>query len=72
VPAKDGCPGCPENPVLIAGHEDVSNAINAIQVGLAIVLIAVAVAILFSRWRRSDANRRHALSPVIFTGGFAS
>jgi signal transduction histidine kinase len=71
VPAKDGCPGCPENPVLIAGHENVSNALNAIQVGLAIVLIAVAVAILFSRWRRSDANRRHALSPVIFTGGFA-
>jgi signal transduction histidine kinase len=71
VPAKDGCSGCPENPVLIAGHENVSNALNAIQVGLAIVLIAVAVAILFSRWRRSDANRRHALSPVIFTGGFA-
>ncbi len=71
VPAKDGCTGCPENPLLIAGHEDVSNAINAVQVGLAIVLIAVAVAILFGRWRRSDANRRHALSPVIFTGGFA-
>lgn len=71
VPAKDGCSGCPENPVLIAGHEGVSNALNAVQVGLAIVLIAIAVVILFSRWRRSDANRRHALSPVIFTGGFA-
>ena len=71
VPANDGCEGCPENPVLIAGHENLSNAINVVQVAMAIVLIAITVVVVFRRWRRSDANRRRALSPVVFTGGFA-
>ena len=71
VPANDGCEGCPENPVLIAGHETLSDAINVIQVGMAIVLIAITVTVVFKRWRRSDANRRRALSPVVFTGGLA-
>jgi signal transduction histidine kinase len=71
VPSNDGCEGCPENPVLIAGHEGLSNAINLIQVTMAIVLIAITVVVVFKRWRRSDANRRRALSPVVFTGGLA-
>ncbi len=71
VPSNDGCEGCPENPVLIAGHEGFSNAINLIQVTMAIVLIAITVVVVFKRWRRSDASRRRALSPVVFTGGLA-
>jgi signal transduction histidine kinase len=71
VPTDDGCDGCPENPVLIAGHEGLSNAINLIQVAMAIVLIAITVVVVFRRWRRSDANRRRALTPVVFTGGLA-
>lgn len=71
VPANDGCEGCPENPVLIAGHETLSDAINVIQVAMAIVLIAITVTVVFKRWRRSDAGRRRALSPVVFTGGLA-
>jgi signal transduction histidine kinase len=71
VPANDGCEGCPENPVLIAGHEGLSNAINLVQVTMAIVLIAITVVVVFKRWRRSDASRRRALSPVVFTGGLA-
>ncbi|HEV7481517.1 MAG TPA: histidine kinase [Solirubrobacterales bacterium] len=71
VPANDGCDGCPENPVLIAGHEGLSNAINLVQVTMAIALIAITVVVVFRRWRRSDASRRRALSPVVFTGGLA-
>ena len=28
---QDGCEGCPENPILIAGHEGVGEAISAVQ-----------------------------------------
>ncbi|MET0557707.1 MAG: sensor histidine kinase [Solirubrobacterales bacterium] len=71
VPANDGCEGCPENPILIAGHEGIGNAINLVQVTMAIVLIAITVVVVFRRWRRSDASDRQALTPVVFTGGLA-
>ncbi len=71
VPANEGCEGCPENPLLIAGHEGIRSAVNGVQVVLAIAMIAITVAVVFNRWRRSDANRRKAFAPVVFTGGVA-
>jgi len=65
------CDGCPENPILIGGHEGIADAINAFQVLGGIVAIAAAVTILYLTWRRSPATERQALTPVVFTGGLA-
>ncbi len=71
-PAKQGdCEGCPENPILIAGHEGVADVINAFQVTLASFAIASTVVIVVLRWRRASQAERRALSPVVLTGAIA-
>jgi signal transduction histidine kinase len=70
-PESAGCEGCPENPFLIEGASWVSGVIDAIQVLAAIALIAVTVAVVYRRWRRSPPRQRRALSPILSTGGFA-
>jgi signal transduction histidine kinase len=71
-PAKQGdCEGCPENPILIAGHEGVAEVINAFQVTLASFAIVSTVAIVFLRWRRSTPAERRVLTPVVLTGAVA-
>lgn len=70
-PVEDGCEGCPENPLLIAGHENIADVVNVIQVFAAIVLIVTTIVIVFGRWRRADPTQRRALSPVVFTGALA-
>jgi signal transduction histidine kinase len=67
-PAQSGCDNCPENPILIGGHQGIAEAINALQGAIAIPAIAATVVIVFRRWRRSDPAERHALSPVVLTG----
>jgi signal transduction histidine kinase len=68
---QSGCDNCPENPILIAGHEGIANAISAVQVVVAVFAIAATVAIVFRRWRRSSASERRVLSPVVLTGMLA-
>jgi signal transduction histidine kinase len=70
-PEKVDCGGCPQNPVLIAGHQGLADAVSAVQVSIAIVAIAATVVILLRRWRRSSAARRQALAPVALTGAAA-
>jgi signal transduction histidine kinase len=70
-PEKVDCGGCPQNPILIAGHQGLADAVSAIQVSVAIVAITATVVILFRRWRRSSAAPRQALAPVALTGAAA-
>jgi signal transduction histidine kinase len=68
---QSDCEGCPENPILIAGHEGVANVINAFQLALGCFAIAATVVIVIRRWRRSTPAQRRALSPVVLTGAIA-
>ncbi|HEX5712962.1 MAG TPA: histidine kinase [Solirubrobacterales bacterium] len=71
-PAKqDDCAGCPENPFLISGHENIANAINAVAVVVGCVAIATAIGLVYAKWRRSSAAERRVLTPVLATGGLA-
>ncbi len=71
-PAKqDGCVGCPENPILIAGHEGVADAISSVQLVVAAFAIVATVVIVYRRWRHSSAAERRALTPVVLTGAVA-
>jgi signal transduction histidine kinase len=70
-PEQDGCHGCPENPILIEGHQALSEAINAAQSLLAILAIVATVVLVIRRWRRSAPRERRALSPLILTGAVA-
>ncbi|MGE0067894.1 MAG: sensor histidine kinase [Solirubrobacterales bacterium] len=71
-PTKQGdCEGCPENPILISGHEGLADAISALQVIAGVTAIAVVIGVVFSRWRRSSPAQRRVLTPVVFTGGIA-
>ena len=65
------CDGCPANPILVEGHENIANSIDAVQVIGGIVAIAAAIAILFVTWRRSSPTERRALTPVVTVGGCA-
>jgi len=70
-PAREGCEGCPENPIRIHGHVGLGEAINTAEGLIAIPLVAATVGVVFRRWRGSDAAERRALSPVLGTGGLA-
>jgi signal transduction histidine kinase len=68
---QDDCAGCPENPFLIDGHEEIANVINALAVIGGCVAIATAIGLVYAKWRRSSATERRVLTPVLATGGLA-
>ena len=70
-PAAEGCDGCPENPILIEGHESIGDLINGVQILVSIGVILAVVWLLYRRWRDSSADQRRALTPVLATGGLA-
>jgi signal transduction histidine kinase len=70
-PEREGCDGCPANPIQIGGHEGVAEAISTAQGLIAIPLIAATVVLVYRRWRGSDASERRVLTPVVASGGFA-
>ena len=70
-PAREGCDGCPGNPIRIHGHAALGEGISTSQGLIAIPLTAATVVFLYRRWRRSGANERRALTPVLATGGLA-
>ena len=57
---QNDCDGCPENPVLLGGHEGIADVIGAVAGLIGIVAIAAAVVILYRHWRRSSAARAAA------------
>ena len=68
---QNGCEGCPDNPILISGHEGLADAISAFQVLIASFAIVGAGVIVYRRWRHSSAAQRRVLTPVVLTGAFA-
>jgi len=70
-PERQGCEGCPENPIRIDGQEGVADAVNAVQTAIAIPVVAATIAIIYLRWRRSSPSERRVLTPVIATGALA-
>ena len=56
-PEREGCDGCPANPIQIHGHEALGEAISSAQGLIAIPLVATTIVLLYRRWRRSDADR---------------
>jgi signal transduction histidine kinase len=70
-PEREGCEGCPENAAQITHHAGIGEAISTIQGLIAIPLIAITVAVVYRRWRRSSASERPVLTPVLATGGAA-
>ncbi len=70
-PGSEGCDGCPDNPILIEGHQSVGDIINGAQILVSIGVIVSVVWLLYRRWRDSAADQRRALTPVLATGGLA-
>ena len=70
-PEREGCDGCPANPIQIHGHSGLADAIGGAQGLIAIPLIGATIVVLYRRWRRSDATERRVLTPVLATGGLA-
>ena len=70
-PAREGCEGCPVQTAPIAGHAALGEAISTAQGLIAIPLVALTVALVFRRWRRSDSGERRVLTPVLATGSLA-
>src|SRR5436190_1917377 len=67
-PARDGCPGCPDNPLLIPHSQTAAGVINAVQLDIAIALLGAVVAILYRRWRDSTTSQRRGFAPVLAVG----
>lgn len=61
--------GLPENPLLVEANSDVSSALSDCRFWLALVLIAALGVILWRRWNAAPTSQRHALAPVLVSGG---
>ena len=67
-PAKDGCPNCPANPLLIDHSQSAAGVINAAQLDIAVAVFGAVVAVLYRRWRDSTASQRRGFAPVFAIG----
>jgi signal transduction histidine kinase len=70
-PRREGCDGCPDNPLLIEGRQSIGDLINGVQALVSVAVIVAVVWLLYRRWRESSAEQRRALTPVLATGGLA-
>ena len=67
---SDGCPECPDNPLLIWNNQDAYDAGNAVTSVLAAVVLGALIWHLVSRWRDSeDPSERVREAPVWWAGG---
>ena len=69
TPASGGCTDCPENALLISDNATADAVLSVIFEGLGFVIVALAVAVLVRRWRRSSPAARRLLGPVLIAGG---
>ena len=70
-PERDGCDGCPDNPLLVTDNTTPYEIFSAVQslVGIA-VLVGLVVA-LVRRWRAWPQARRKQFAPVLWAGGIS-
>src|SRR5215204_2437857 len=69
TPASGGCMDCPENAFLISDNSTADAVLSVIFEGLGFVIVALTVAVLVRRWRRSSPAARRLLGPVLIAGG---
>jgi signal transduction histidine kinase len=68
-PAKSGCDGCPDNPLLVTGNQDFYDALSGLQNLVAIAVLTGLVVALVRRWRTWPPSRRLQFAPVLWAGG---
>lgn len=68
-PALNGCDGCPDNPLLVTGNEDLFTLFSAVQSLFAIAVLTGLVVALVRRWRTWPRTRRMQFAPVLWAGG---
>jgi signal transduction histidine kinase len=61
-------PGEPRNLLIVEPDQGLSDALDTVQFGVAVVLLAVSVVIVVRRERATGGARREALRPVLWTG----
>jgi signal transduction histidine kinase len=61
--------GLPANPLLIADKPDLFDALSRTRLALVAVLIAILIAIVWTRWRGATRPQRRALTLVYASGG---
>ena len=61
--------GFPENVLLVDANRDLSSTLSRSRYWFAVVLIAALLVILARRWRAAGGMQRHALAPVLVSGG---
>jgi signal transduction histidine kinase len=63
------CSDCPDNAFEVVRSDSVAEGILQGQRAVGLVLSLFTVALLVSRWRHASAPQRHAVAPVLWTGG---
>ncbi len=64
-------PGTPKNLLIVHGDQPLSDALDAMQLGVAVVILAVSWVLIIRRARAGGPAQRRALVPVLVTGGAA-
>jgi signal transduction histidine kinase len=61
--------GFPDNPLLIEGHPTLSMDLSRARFWFALVLLSALAVVLTRHWLAADRPERHALAPVLVSGG---
>jgi signal transduction histidine kinase len=67
-PRLEGCPGCPQNLLLVSANSQLDAVANVVPIALAILLVLAILARLARRWRVASSPARRVLGPVVWTG----
>jgi signal transduction histidine kinase len=66
-----GCSDCPGNPLLIADHMGLVEALEKLQAAIAIVIMIGMIVAITRRWQSLARPQRPELTPVLWTGALA-
>jgi len=65
----DDCKGCPDNPFLVADHDQLAGILRGIFTVLGLLIFLGVIAVLVRRWHRATPAQRTILGPVYLSGG---
>ena len=70
-PERNGCDGCPDNPLLVTDSTTPYEIFSAVQSLLGITVLVGLVVALVRRWRAWPQARRKQFAPVLWAGGLS-
>ena len=70
-PERNGCDGCPDNPLLVTDSTTPYEFFSAVQSLLGIAVLVGLVVAIFRRWRAWPQARRKQFAPVLWAGGIS-